>query len=310
MAIIPKTLKALREKSRLSQQGLADRTTQIKGSSVSKRTIARYESGEFAPEKVRPHTVESLAKALGVAPEALGKPVSETDSATLEEAGYRRVSVWLSKEVRQNYRWTTHHYDVSVQDLVNAAPWMFTLLAEKSLAERARRLKTFKEAFEGAMAVLPAHLAHGAAAYTDFEQAVGDEKTSLASRDLFGEKLLESKSVALDPFDPEETNPFVEFLNEMAAQIGSDAIRSKDLRHTGHMPEWPLFEEWLDDLTGGDPWARFAVENVKGVLDAMPRHLKGVESTAERVQWLIDRISSEMRVREDERQARSVEVEL
>lgn len=291
----------------VSQQGLAEKAAQIKGASVSKRTIARIESGEIAPEKVRPHTVESLAKVLGVAPETLGKPASETDGATLEEAGFRRVSVWLSKEVRQNYRWTTHHYDVSVKDLIDAAPWMFTLLAEMSLAERTKRLKMFEEAFKGAMALIPEHLAHGGAAYTDYERAVGDENDSLASRDLFGKILLASKHTALDPFDPDESNPFFDFLRRTAETLDSDAIDPELMGFSrSGLPRWPVFEHWFHQMTGGDRWARFAAENVKGLVDEILTRddLKGEEKTPERVRWLIDRIPADMKAQEEERLAK------
>ena len=304
MSIIPETLRALRDKHGLSQQGLAEKAAQIKGASVSKRTIARIESGEIAPEKVRPHTVRSLAKALGVAPEALGKPVSEADGATLEEAGYRRFSVWLSKEVRQNYRWTTHHYDVSVKDLVDAAPWMFTLLAEMSLVDRRRRLEAANAAFEDAMRRLPAHLSHDAVGCGDFGHACEDEQNSLAHRDVFGRIVLETDHGA-DRFDPSATNPFVEFLRRAAEGLDEDALDpdSLNLPYGGGMPRWTVFENWLHRLTGGDALARCAVEKVACVIDTIPENLKGEANTAERVAFLIDSMPPDLRAREEARLA-------
>lgn len=304
MPIIPETLKALRDKRGLSQQGLAERAAQIKGASVSKRTIARIESGEIASAKVRPHTVESLAKALEVAPEALGKPVSETDTAKMQERGYRRLSVWLSEDVRRNYRWTTHHYDVSVRDLIDAAPWMFTLLAEMSLSDRRRRLEAANAAFEDAMRRLPAHLSHGAVGCGDFDHAYEDEKNSLAHRDVFGRIVLETDHGA-DRFDPSATNPFVEFLRKVAGDIGSAEVDPEylELPYGGGMPRWTVFENWLHQLTGGDALARCAVEKVEGVIDTIPENLKGEARTAERVAFLIDRMPPDLRAREEARLA-------
>ncbi|MBW6495550.1 MAG: hypothetical protein K0B16_13525 [Burkholderiaceae bacterium] len=69
------------------------------------------------------------------------------------------------------------------------------------------------------------------------------------------------------------------------------------------MPHWPVFQSWLHDLTGGDNWARFAVENVKGVIHAIPKELNGKDKTVERVQWLIEQIPPEMRAHEERLQA-------
>lgn len=302
MPIIPETLRALREKCGLSQQRLADRSEEIEGAKVSKRTIARIENGEIRPEKVRAHTLESLAKALDVKPDDLCKEMIEFSDADWKQYGYTPLKLLIRSDVRSNYRRVAHHYGVSPKDLIDAAPWMFTLLAEMSLADRRRKLTEAQAAFEEAMASLPDHLFHGNAARTDFENAYHDEQSSLSRRDVFGQVVLETDSV-LDPFDPDETNPFCDFLRRTAETVDCKSIDPEhiELPYGGGLPNWPVFETWLDELTGGDSWARFAVENVKDIVRQIPDELCGEVNTERRIDWLIRQIPPELRREEEER---------
>lgn len=309
VSISSQTVKQMRIKRGYStQEEAVAKTCEVdaKGEGISLRQWSRIEAAKKPLVQVRRNTVELIAKALGVArAEDLGKPPADDadPSKTMQEAGYRRIALWLSKDVRLNYRWVTHQYDVSVQDLIDAAPWMFTLLAEMSLAERARRLKEVSEAFDDVLARLPEHLGHGLVARSDFDHACDNERDSLSSRDVFG-KVLTTYDGAV-PFDPDETNPFHAFVQQLAATIDTGAIDSEMIEPPfGRlMPRWPVFQEWLDDLTGRDSWALYAAENVKGVLGDLPSDLKGREKTAERIEWLVDQIPPEMRAREEERQA-------
>ncbi len=310
VSISPKTVKQMRvRKGYRTQEEAVSKTSEIdeKGEGLSARQWSRIEAATKPLVRVRRGTAELIAKTLGVEQaEDLGKPPTNDgdNSKTMQEAGYRRIAVWLGNDVRLNYRWVTHHYDVSVMDLIDAAPWMFTLLAEMSLADRRRRLKEADAAFEEAMAKFPAHLSHGAAARSDFEAAYYDEQSSLARRDVFGQVVLETDGAV--SFDPSETNPFVDFLRRAAEGVDHDAIDPEelDLAYGGGMPRWSVFESWLHEMTGGDSWARFAVANVKGVVSAMPEDLAGKEKTRERIQWLTEQIPAEMKAREEERRAK------
>lgn len=307
MPINPETLKTLREKRNLSQQTLAEEAERLKGP-VGKRTIARIETGETPPEKVRPLTLERLAKALGVKPDDLCKPVSEISDQDWKDRGFTPIKLLIPEHARKNFRWVHHHYGLDPKALIEAAPWMAALLAEMSLAERRRQLEEWNDAVDRAMERLPVHLQHAAAANSDIENGYFSENESLHARDVFGSHLLkEWDGVGPNPFDPDMTNPFVDFLRRTAANINHDALDPDDLNlpFGSDMPHWPVFQGWLHGLTGGDPWARFAVENVKGVLDRMRPELQGAENTAERVQWLTDQIPPEMRAREETRLAKA-----
>jgi transcriptional regulator with XRE-family HTH domain len=308
MAINPKTLEALRKKLGLSQQALADR------SNVSKRTIARMEAdNDDGADNVRHQTVENLAKALNVKPEELGKPPNEVDYATLRDWGYTQLKALVDDQTRLNYALAERHYGVSHQDLIDAAPWMFALLAEMSLAERRQRLEETKAAFDRAMELMPGHLnSHGEAARKDFKQAVDDEDASVSARDIFGKRVLETEQV-VDPFNPDETNPFVDFLLTTAKSIGSDALEPQLLEFpgTGGLPHWHIFHNWFQDLTGGDAWARFAIARGYARTSEMPESLRGADRTIERAAWIAAQIPPEVREREDRRIANiNLDIEL
>lgn len=310
VSISPQTVKQIRIRNGLrTQEEAVAKTIEVdeKGEGLSARQWSRIEAAKKPLVQVRRSTAELIAKTLGLArAEDLGKPLElgVDPSKTMEKEGYRRIALWLDKDVRRNYRLVSHHYDVSVQDLIDAAPWMFTLLAEMSLADRRRRLQAARDSLKAALQLVPRHLAHGTVGWGDFEDAEADEENSLAARDIFGREVLETDH-GTDPFDPAETNPFHAFVKQLAATIDKRAIDPELIEPLfgSRMPRWLVFEKWLDDLTGGDSWALYAVENVKGILAVLPSDLMGKEKTAERVEWLVDQIPPEMRAREEERQA-------
>lgn len=83
--------------------------------------------------------MESLAKVLEVSPEDLGNPIDEDTDADWKKAGYTPFKAVIKNDVRLQYALVKRHYGVGLNALIDAAPWMFTLLAELSLADLPRR---------------------------------------------------------------------------------------------------------------------------------------------------------------------------
>ena len=247
MTIDPETLKAYRKLKGPSQQDLADRAK------LSKRQISRIEAGQMAHRQVHRRTVESLAKVLNVTVEHLGKPFDH-DDRILGGAGYRPIKVPVSPEIRLNFELVALHYGVSTEDLVEAAPWMFALLAELSFADRRRRLTEARAAFANAMKHLPKHLAARAAEWADFHEVHEAELRSISERDIFGARIVEDSETA-----PDHLDPFLEFARKMAGASGSDVVsEDPDNFYHGHVfaswPHWPIFLPWLAQLTNGSGW--------------------------------------------------------
>jgi transcriptional regulator with XRE-family HTH domain len=296
--INPKALRAARKKQGLSQQTLADAISRQPGRNISAKAIYRYENekGESKPSRKR---AQWLADALRTTVEKLCKdPEDDAGETSLRNQGYIQIRPWLRPDVVRNCRLVGHHYGVSVTDLVEAAPWMFTLLAEMSLADRKQRLADAEVAFEEAMARLPSHLGHGELGRWNFDNAFEDEKTSIGKRDIFGKEVLKTDS-SVDPFDPAETNPFVDFLRRTASKIGSDEIDDDacEIWLSSDLPEWPVFAAWLDEVTGEDGLALHAIEKGHVKLGTIPPELLGAEKRTERVAWLVDQIPADERER-------------
>ena len=109
------------------------------------------------------------------------------------------------------------------------------------------------------------------------------------------------------PFDPGETNPFVEFINRIARKLDPKAVHQDIMPDYGFgMPIVWLFKSWLDDLTGGDEWARFALVEGGVSLADIPDELrpgepKSAEITLKRSKWLVEQIPPHLREREEQR---------
>lgn len=220
-------------------------------------------------------------------------PSEKTESEVwFEREGFAHIKVWLEPQVRQNYQLVSHHYGLSQQDLIEAAPWMFTLLAAMSLAYRKERLAEASTAFNQAVKCLPDHLDKQFAG-SRFDETIYQEGASIAARDIFGRAIPDS--------DPGTDNPFIEFLCRTAEEIGSNDIDSIDcwLPPLGNRvtPTWPLFTNWVDELVGDDYIARRALREGYVQFKKIPQELMEPEKQADLAAWLIDQLPTEKRER-------------
>ena len=302
MQINPETFKKLRKKNGFSQQTLADATT--KG--VSKKTIARIESGKGG--ETRGSTVQELAKALRVKPEILAR---EPDSDVVKEAelqkhGLRQVKLVLDGETSLAYDLVEEQYGVETRQIIKAAPMLFTILAEMSLAERRRHAKEAKaalEAFEPRMVgfytntddYLEADIADYDCSSFDIGMVVllYGLDSSYGRRDLFrkywGEMFEESV----------EGNSFSDFLKQLARELGpdNDAIDPEKI-HFGSdtfFDHGPLFKKYRKSLTDGSARADYALSRGYTNIGKIPKELRSEDEdvTSERVKWLEAKVPDE-----------------
>ncbi len=292
MSINPETLRKFRKASRLSQDALAGE------SKVGKRTIARIESGEIDPEKVRNSTVEKLSTALKCDPGDLENELDEEMEAKrkLRKLGFVPLQGYISGEAGLDYGLVERRYGVSARAIMETAPLAFLLLAEGSLVWRKKKVEAFDEAADNLFSMAGGHF--------DFVNAIDravdasvEEKESIAKRDLFG------RSVAEDTYsfgyDPSTNNPFADYLRELASTIDDDVLEFDPdgigLWRVGQeVPEYTIDCAYLSELADGDYRAEYALKHRHVRIKDIPENLLGSEARDARVAWLTQHIPAEM----------------
>ena len=296
MKVHKDTLRNLRMKMGFSQEALANE------SRVSKKTIARIEGGKGG--ETRGSTVQELARALRIKPEVLAEaPESETvREQELQKHGLRPVKLVLDGETILAFGLVAEQYGVETRQIMKAAPMLFTLLAEMSLADRCHRAKAAKtalEAFEPTMVEfytntdehLEAHISEYADV-TSFDIGMTDFLNNLDSN--YDRRGLFSKNRRWDGMfeDYFERNPFSDFLKQLAKDLGrdNDAINPKEVFFDpdGFLNCASLFEKYRKSLTGGSARADYALSHGYTRIRQIPKELRGEDEdvTSRRVKWL------------------------
>lgn len=293
MSINPETLRKIRKASRLSQNALAYE------SKVSKRTIARIESGEIDPDKVRNNTVEKLSTALKCDPGDLEKAPDEEMEAKrkLRNLGFVPLQGHISGEAGLDYELVERRYGVSARAIIETAPLAFLLLAEGSLAWRKKKVEAFDEAANNLRGMAGGHFDFVKAIYRA-EDASTEEKDSIAKRDLFG------RSVADDTYtfgyNPSTNNPFADYLRELASAIDDDVLEFDpggigSWRVGQEVPEYTIDCAYLSELADGDYLAEYALKHRYVRIKEIPENLLVSEARDARIAWLTQRIPAEVR---------------
>ena len=289
MPIDPKRLTELRKRKRLNQTQLATRAE------ISPRQIARLESEVSDGRTARDRTINNLAEALDVEPGVLTgeMPMPAASARSSREGGpsiHRQVSARVHPNVGLAYTLIKRRYGVSLTTLVNAAPLMFVLLAEGSFAWRREKLMEVEEAAERLNSSGSRHLLSTFGGADRAAKGAYAERQSIKSRNLFGEDVLEC--LVEDGFPPASTNPFAEYLCELAAKIDDKAVDVAagggiaDRGALKNFPEFTICNGDVDKFTGRSERLNLALR--VGVLrvDHMPEELLTDEAAEARQQWL------------------------
>ena len=286
MPIDPNRLRELRKRKRLNRVQLAEKAR------LSQRQITRLESEASAGSTARDQTVNSLAEALGVEPGVLTGDMPLPGAPPHREDGRsRQVSAWVQPEVGLAYTLIKRRYGVSLTTLVNAAPLMFVLLAEGSFVWRREKLKEVEEATErldssGSRHLLSTHVGAGR-----IDEGAWIERRSIESRDLFGEAVF--KDLLEQGYDVGGTNPFAEYLCDLAAKIGDrdivDVEAGEWIEDRGALKNFPEFTIcWgdVDRFTGGSERLKLALRLGFLRVDHIPGEFLADDAAEGRRQWL------------------------
>jgi len=286
MPIKPEVLKTLRKRKKLSRQQLAERTK------LSLRQLARLESGTASSTKVRERTLEQLAKVLGVEQGVLTGEQALPEAAPIPEEradqGERvQVSAALLPEVRLAYSLIQRRYGVNMTTIINSAPLLFILLAEKSLAWRREKIERADEAVDEIRKLYDSYALEDPADYDS--GLLYWENEFITKLNLFGPEGLGS----------ENRNPFAVYLRELANGINDpDVIEISDNKIflDGPIEGFPvhnLCKEELYQISNHSPaaWAALKYGDVR--VSDIPKELWAEGAAEERAEWLEAKLSEE-----------------
>lgn len=194
--IDPDALKAARERRGMTQAQLADAL------GCGKETVSRWERGRS--RRLHPRHRESLCAALGV-----GWPA-------LADAGAGAPDGISGDDVDTAFRLAAERYGVGVRDVMEAAPLLFAVAAERSLTERRRRLDAARAEAESAGRALADKAPYLGRAVAE---AVRKEEKSIAENDIFG------RLVRAEGDGDDDRGPFARYLRDLAKDLPESVAR-------------------------------------------------------------------------------------
>ena len=289
MKIDSDRLRTLRKRKKLSRPDLE------RASGINMRTIQRLENEPDKSKTTREDTVVRLADALDIEPDVLTGELDlpDSDEAPFAEPGRVRIGAQISPKARLSYDLIKRRYDVNATDIINIAPLLFALLAEASLAWRRERLEEAREASRQ-LNQIDGYWRGGLG--TGLNDAVYNgiarEEESISSADLFGEHLNEDTGTSLIDryfFNPEEENPFADFLRKMADELAIAGIVEidggiLDAEMDFRFPYYEICGAELDNIAKRSLIGRIALEIGTLRISEIPDDLMADDACEER--WI------------------------
>ena len=143
---------------------------------------------------------------------------SERDNATRLPRG--SLGVRIRGTIDNAFTLVAERYRIPVERIVELAPFLFVLAAERSLERRRQRLATLKETLDQADAIGESilHLPRTIALDADTRDAIAAEEASIAHRDILAADLLFRWGEEAHRFATDHENPFIRSLQEDAPE--------------------------------------------------------------------------------------------
>lgn len=239
MQINPHNLKLAREAKPFSLDELAHK------SAIDRSTIHRIETD--TPRNRRAHTINALAKALGISTDQLCGPDLDEDIFAHRESrqiSKSQMNVRIPDHIRNAFYLAALRYGIRPNYIVQIAPYLFVWAAEMSLKKRQEALGHLVEAQDRLQSEVPGYL--GGSFYADFS-AFDLERVSIEKGDIFGEEFV---GTLFDPQDPTPSKPFDEFLKSLLSDMPAET--SLEEEYDLDVPNYEICHANALDLVGGD----------------------------------------------------------
>jgi len=269
--IVPAVLRQLRTAKGWSQELLAERAK------IDKQTICRLEQGGHA--KTREHTIQQLARVLNTDPAVLTGKSAPPDPVDDDSLYFlmSKLNFRISTSTHNALYLVSERYNVTQQEIVELAPFLFCCVAEASLQQRRDRLKEAQRALEYARSA-EGQLQHlPGSDFSSSEETFAKESESLRAHDLFG--LLVDECYRMDE------NPFALFLDGLAdASAGVATFQHYDC---SGIPEYHVCPDEAALLADGDGDLVDKILDGCVPLNEMPKEIRhGIEKHKERTEWV------------------------
>lgn len=275
-------LRELREGQNLTLKALSEK------SGVDESTIHRLETGARKGDGCRSHTVDGLCHALKVTPDILAGTVVRTMARTEPEPAKDQLNVRIDNGARNALNLVAARYNVPATRIVELAPLLFYMAAEKSLAERRIRveeiwaLENRWEELRNSIPQLP-----GKAVPED--DALHVEWRSIEKRDVLGRHVRDAPIHYRDD-DDDELNPLGQSLKAHLEGVPGNPVF--EYWYWEDAPNYRICRDEALDLVDGDAAAADAILSGIAPLHELPKELRQKSAPgSQRAAWVHERIA-------------------
>ncbi|WP_295584683.1 helix-turn-helix transcriptional regulator [uncultured Lamprocystis sp.] len=225
----PEKLTALRERKNWTQQNLAEE------SGCSKEQISRWEHGKSL--NLRKTSRDRLSEALGVRWEELTSPLRQRKAEEVDEPAPQQdepfatqLNIRVSAETKTNLELVSLIYGVSRQEIIELAPLLFLITAQRSLMERQARADEIEQRLQETEETTQALARHLKSALrrrrgTYLEEALQIERDSIEKREVFGHLKFWGEPEDYNQIPDDNLNPYANYLARLADGLSTELVR-------------------------------------------------------------------------------------
>lgn len=275
--IVPQALRLHRERKNLTLDELAA------ASHVDRGTINKIENGRRT--KSRPSTLRSLADALRIDESELTTAPDDAPASTPSFSPKTQMNFRMANDARNALNLTAMRYGVKATHILHLAPLLFRWAADMSLKWRSERLAELEDHLAALENIrTPLHLNGNVTHNWRADEALDEERRSIAKRDIFGLQL--SDDALAEDYEESEQNPMAQFLKSISLSLGDDVNFEYWSPHWSH-PGYTLGKSEALDLVGGNETAAQHIVDGYAPLHELPTEVRkrGADAVA---QWAIE----------------------
>jgi transcriptional regulator with XRE-family HTH domain len=271
--IVPFILKRLRTSKGLSQEQLAVRAK------INKQTIFRLERDPGSQTNTRERIIQSVARVLGTDPDVLTGQAPLPDATHDDIPGDQSKLKFPTSHFAQNaLHFVSERYNVTQQEIVELAPFLFCCVAEASLRQRRECVRALERACQAAKSLVDEMRHISGFDLETAEKMIATETASIDGQDIFG-LMLDDEFGGADDFTE---NPFALFLDALANDTGGvaefEGYANRD------WPQYRVCPEEASQMVDGDSDLAEVILEGHVALSEMPRDLS--RKHKERAEWI------------------------